>query len=76
MKPLILCVMLAAAAMLPADEPEAVPIKSHYEVLLKYLGWTDAGQVIASGVWPVGAIKSTKYPDQAYQLGKSIKKKA
>ena len=27
-------------------------------------------------MWPVGAIKSTKYPDQAYQLGKSVKKKA
>ena len=51
---------------------EAVPIKSHYEVLLKYLGWTDAGQVIAPGVWPVGAIGRTKYPEQAYQLGKHI----
>ena len=51
---------------------EAVPIKSHYEVLLKYLGWTDAGQVIAPGVWPVGAIARTKYPEQAYQLGRRI----
>ena len=51
---------------------EAVPIKSHYEVLLRYLGWTDAGQVIAPGVWPVGAINRTKYPEQAYQLGKKI----
>ena len=52
---------------------EAVPIKSHYEVLLKYLGWTDAGQVIAPGVWPVGAVKGTKYPEQAYQLGKNLR---
>ena len=51
---------------------EAVPIKSHYEVLLKYLGWTDAGQVIAPGVWPVGAINRTEYPEQAYRLGKGI----
>ena len=51
---------------------EAVPIKSHYEVLLRYLGWTDAGQVIAPGVWPVGAINRTKYPEQTYQLGKKI----
>ena len=54
---------------------EAVPIKSHYEILLKYLGWTDSGQVIAPGVWPVGAIKNTKYPDEAYKLGKSVKAK-
>ena len=51
---------------------EAVPIQSHYEVLLKYLGWTDAGQIIAPGVWPVGAVKDTKYPEQAYQLGRNI----
>ena len=51
---------------------EAVPIKSHYEVLLKYLGWTDAGQVIAPGVWPVGAVEHTRYPEQAYRLGKSL----
>lgn len=51
---------------------EAVPIKSHYEVLLKYLGWRDAGQVIAPGVWPAGAIRHTPFPEQAYRLGKSI----
>ena len=67
-------VMLMTYANTAASE--AVPIKSHYEVLLKYLGWTDAGQIIAPGVWPVGAIKSTKYPDEAYKLGKSVKAKA
>ena len=51
---------------------EAVPIRSHYEVLLKYLGWTDAGQIIAPGVWPVGAIRNTRFPEQAYRLGKSL----
>jgi hypothetical protein len=34
-----------------------VPTKSHYEFLLKHLGWTDAGQIIASG-------KSIRKPDQ------------
>lgn len=51
---------------------EAKPIISHYEVLLNYLGWTDAGQIIASGVWPAGAINHTDYPEQAYRLGKSV----
>lgn len=51
---------------------EAVPIKSHYDVLLKYLGWTDAGQIVAPGVWPAGAIRHTPFPEQAYRLGKSI----
>lgn len=51
---------------------EAVPIESHYNVLLKYLGWSDAGQIIVPGVWPVGAVNNTKYPKLAYELGKSL----
>lgn len=48
------------------------PIVTHYEVLLDYLGWKDAGRIIAPGVWPVGAINNTQFPEQAYQLGKSV----
>lgn len=51
---------------------DAVPIESHYEVLIKYLGWTDAGQIIVPGVWPVGAINDTKYTKLAYELGKKL----
>ena len=51
---------------------EAEPIKKHYEVLLRYLDWQDAGQVIAAGVWPVGAVNHTDYPEKAYELGKNI----
>lgn len=52
---------------------EAEPIKMHYNVLLNYLGWTDAGQIIVPGVWPVGAVNQTDYPRQAYELGKNLK---
>ena len=51
---------------------EAKPIESHYQTLIKYLGWTDAGQIIASGVWTAGAVNQTSYPKQAYELGKSL----
>lgn len=51
---------------------DASPMLTHYEVLLDYLGWQDAGRVVASGVWPAGAIKNTSFPEQAYQLGKSL----
>lgn len=50
---------------------QAEPIKSHYLTQIDYLGWSDAGQVIASGVWPVGAVNGTKYVKQAYELGKN-----
>ena len=47
-------------------------IINHYKVLLNYLGWQDAGQIIAAGVWPVGAVHNTDYPRRAYELGKSL----
>lgn len=48
------------------------PILTHYEVLLEYLGWTDAGRVIAPGMWPAGAVARSRFPEQAYALGKSL----
>ena len=51
---------------------QAEPIISHYKVLLDYLGRTDAGRIIASGVWPVGAVNHTKDSEQAYQLGRNV----
>ncbi len=54
------------------DKRKEKAIVDHYGVLLDYLGWSDAGQVIAPGVWPVGAVNHTKFPEQAYRLGKSV----
>lgn len=51
---------------------EAEPITKHYERLISYLGWSDAGQIIAPGVWEAGEINRTNYPKQAYELGKNI----
>ena len=51
---------------------QAKPIESHYDTLLEYLGWTDAGRIIVPGVWPAGAIKSTSYPQKAFELGSKI----
>ena len=54
-----------------SPEKEGVII-NHYTVLLNYLGWQDAGQIIAAGVWQAGAVNHTDYPRQAYELGKSL----
>ncbi len=64
----------AALILTYADtsKKEAEPIKTHYEVLLNYLSWQDAGQIIASGVWTEGSVNNTVYPKQAYELGKSL----
>lgn len=50
------------------------PILTHYDVLLEYMGWTDAGRVIAPGVWTAGSIERTPFPEQAYRLGLGLRK--
>lgn len=64
----------AVLLMTYADTSESVaqPIISHYETLLRYLGWSDAGKIIASGVWTAGDVSRTQYPEKAYELGKNI----
>ncbi len=51
---------------------EAQPIINHYDTLLNYLGWSNAGKIIASGVWTEGSVNNTPYLQQAYELGKNI----
>ena len=64
----------AAFLMTYADtsRKEAEPMLVHYHTLMDYLGWTSVGEVVASGVWTAGSVKSTDYPQQAYRLGKSL----
>lgn len=64
----------AALFMTYADttEQEALPIKNHYESILRYLGWSSAGEVIAPGVWQSGSVNQTEYIKLAYELGKSL----
>ena len=47
------------------------PILTHYDVLPEYLGWTDAGRIIAPGVWTEGPISRTEFPKKAYLLGRA-----
>lgn len=54
------------------SKSEAEAMTAHYKTLMKYLGWSDVGMVIAPGVWTAGSIKNTNYGEDAYKLGKSI----
>lgn len=65
----------AALIMTYANSAErnARPIHAHYEELLSYLGWEDAGRIIASGVWPEGAVRGTEHPRLAYELGRGLR---
>ena len=64
----------AAFLMTYADtaKKEAEPMLVHYHTLMDYLGWTSVGEVVASGIWTAGSVRNTEYPQQAYQLGKSL----
>lgn len=47
-------------------------LESHYNAILQYLGWTDAGKVLAIGCKKRKDIEKTDFPQQAYELGKSL----
>lgn len=51
---------------------EAEAMLVHYHTLTDNLGWTDVGEVVASGAWTAGSVRNTDYPNQAYRLGKSL----
>lgn len=45
---------------------------SHYETIVDYCGWEDAGQVLAVGCGERSMIECSAFPDQAYALGASL----
>lgn len=51
---------------------DELPIRTHYEVLLDYLGWKDTGRFVVPGVWTAGSINRTDYPKKVYEFGKSL----
>ena len=63
-------VLLAASA----DDSDwtMAALERHYETILRYLGWGDAGRVLAMGCGDRAAIEQTDFPEQAYRLGKSL----
>lgn len=45
----------------------------HYETLTDYMGWTDAGRVLAVGCGTRSAVQSSPFPRQAFELGASVR---
>lgn len=48
-------------------------LKEHYRGICEYLGFLNQGMVLGKGCGSVQMTKQTKYPEEAYQLGKSLK---
>lgn len=48
------------------------PIEAHYDTLLKFMEWEDAGRIIARGCAERSDIEATDFPKLAYEAGKNI----
>lgn len=44
----------------------------HYQTLCRYLNWQDAGMVLGEGCGNLSMAEQTDFPQQAYQLGRSL----
>lgn len=47
-------------------------LEAHYDTLVRYLNLNDSGRVLGYGCGTPSMTKSSKYPRDAYELGKSL----
>ena len=47
-------------------------LEAHYDTLVRYLHWRDSGRVLGYGCGSVGMTRTSRYPNEAYQLGRSL----
>ena len=55
-----------------ADDWTFDALTAHYKTLVRYLNFEDKGMVLGYGCGAPSMTKSSKYPQLAYQLGKSL----
>lgn len=63
-------VLIAAAADARARVTRG--LEAEYEETLNYLGWRDAGRVLALSCYYRADIEKTDYPEAAYRLGRNL----
>lgn len=55
-----------------SDEWTMKDIAAHYRTLMHYMDWQDIGMLLAKGCGTRSMIEATGYPEQAYQMGKTL----
>ena len=55
-----------------ADDWTFEALESHYRTLVRYINFQDCGKVLGYGCGTPSMTKRSKYPQQAYQLGKQL----
>ena len=48
-------------------------LKTHYETLVRYMNWTDVGQVWAVGCGTRAGVERSEFGDAAYKIGATLK---
>lgn len=54
------------------DDTTMEGLKKTYESILRFMNWKDAGTLFATGCPIREVIEQSKYPQQAYEMGKNI----
>lgn len=47
-------------------------LKNHYETLVRYMNWTDVGQVWATGCGTRSLVERSEFGEQAYKIGANL----
>ncbi len=47
-------------------------LEAHYDTLVRYLSWQDCGRVLGYGCGSPSMTRSSRYPQEAYQLGRGL----
>ena len=55
-----------------ADDWTFEALVAHYHTLVRYLHWQDRGMVLGYGCGSTGMTRATRYPQDAYELGRSV----
>ena len=54
------------------DDWTMTALESHYKTLCRYLAMEDRGMILGTGCGTVSMTKSSRFPQMAYELGKSL----
>ena len=55
-----------------ADDWTFDALEAHYKTLVRYINFKDCGMVLGFGCGSPGMTKRSRYPQEAYQLGRSL----
>ena len=55
-----------------ADDWTFDALEAHYDTLVRYLKMQDVGRVLGRGCGTPSMTRSSRYPDEAYRLGRSL----